>query len=109
MTHVLYLFGAAARPVAEFPRVVRRAQADGWDVCVGLTPTAADWLADATAGLEGLTGHPVRSRYKRPGEADASPRADAILFASITMKQDQRLGVGVDLVISGGRRSRGHR
>ncbi|MFE6081151.1 hypothetical protein [Streptomyces virginiae] len=31
-----------------------------------------------------LTGHPVRSRYKRPGEADVWPTADAILVAPAT-------------------------
>ncbi|MEU3962847.1 flavoprotein [Streptomyces buecherae] len=95
MTSVLYLFGAAAPPVAEFPRIVRRAQADGWDVCVGLTPTAADWLTDAAAELEELTGYPVRSRYKRPGEADAWPRADAILFAPITMNSINAWALGL--------------
>ncbi|MFT2014572.1 flavoprotein [Streptomyces sp. 796.1] len=95
MTDVLYLFGAAAPPVLEFPQVVRRAQADGWDVCVGLTPAAADWLADQVPELEELTGRPVRSRYRRPGEPDVWPRADVILFAPTTMNSLNAWALGL--------------
>ncbi|MEU5973798.1 flavoprotein [Streptomyces sp. NPDC047315] len=84
MAKTLYLFGSAAPPVLQASEVVRSAQARGWDVCLGLTPTAADWLRDELPALEELTGHPVRSRYKRPGEPDAWPKADAILFAPVT-------------------------
>ncbi|GLF93896.1 flavoprotein [Streptomyces yaizuensis] len=80
----LYLFGSAAPPVLHVGDVIREAQGLGWDVCLGLTPTAAEWLVGDLAGLEKLTGHPVRSRYKRPGEPDVWPRADAILFAPAT-------------------------
>ncbi|MFE0421818.1 flavoprotein [Streptomyces sp. NPDC058953] len=80
----LYLFGSAAPPVFQYPEVIASARERGWDVCLGLTPTAADWLHDDLPALEELTGHPVRSRYKRPGEPDAWPRADVILFAPVT-------------------------
>ncbi|MFH9248250.1 flavoprotein [Streptomyces lydicus] len=81
---VLYLFGSAAPPVHEFPDVVRRANAEGYDVCVGLTPTAARWLSAEMPVLEKLTGRPVRSEYKLPGEPDVWPKADAILLAPAT-------------------------
>ncbi|MFI1829004.1 flavoprotein [Streptomyces sp. NPDC020412] len=84
MTKTLYLFGSAAPPVFQVSDVVRSAQARGWDVCLGLTPTAAEWLRDELPALEELTGHPVRSRYKRPGEPDVWPKADTILFAPVT-------------------------
>lgn len=84
MTRTLYLFGSAAPPVFDVARVIEEAQSRGWDVCLGLTPTAADWLAEGLDGLAALTGHPVRSRYKRPGEADVWPTADAILVAPAT-------------------------
>jgi hypothetical protein len=80
----LYLFASAAPPVFDIAHVVETAQADGWDVCLGLTPTAARWLDDSLDGLAALTGHPVRSEYKLPGESDAWPRADVILFAPAT-------------------------
>ncbi|GGZ49066.1 hypothetical protein GCM10010387_49350 [Streptomyces inusitatus] len=84
MTKTLYLFGSAAPPVFEIGQVIRDLQARGWDVCLGLTPTAADWLSEELVDLKGLTGHPVRSRHKRPGEQDVWPKADAILFAPVT-------------------------
>ncbi|MEV6677183.1 flavoprotein [Streptomyces erythrochromogenes] len=83
-TRTLYLFGSAAPPVFDIAHVIEEAQARGWDVCLGLTPTAADWLEDGLDGLAALTGHPVRSRYKRPGEPDVWPKADAILVAPAT-------------------------
>ncbi|MFC9810450.1 flavoprotein [Streptomyces virginiae] len=84
MRRTLYLFGSAAPPVFDVARVIEDAQARGWDVCLGLTPTAADWLAEGTDGLAALTGHPVRSRYKRPTDPDVWPAADAILVAPAT-------------------------
>ncbi|MGW6618964.1 flavoprotein [Streptomyces erythrochromogenes] len=83
-TRTLYLFGSAAPPVFDIAHVIEEAQTRGWDVCLGLTPTAAEWLEDGLDGLAALTGHPVRSRYKRPGEPDVWPKADAILVAPAT-------------------------
>ncbi|MCX4746165.1 flavoprotein [Kitasatospora sp. NBC_01287] len=81
---VLYLLGSAAPPVLGIGAVVERAQAAGWDVCLGLTPTAALWLADEIDRLAELTGHPVRSRYRMPGEPDVWPPARAALLAPAT-------------------------
>ncbi|GAB2576920.1 hypothetical protein GCM10027168_07310 [Streptomyces capparidis] len=94
-TRVLYLFGSAAPPVHGFPGVVRRAQAAGWEVCVGLTPAAADWLGGRLAEMEALTGHPVRSVYKRPGEPDAWPKADVIAFAPTTFNSINAWALGL--------------
>ncbi|WP_445401412.1 flavoprotein [Streptomyces sp. LE64] len=84
MTRTVYLFGSAAPPVLEVDGAVGELHRRGWDVCLGLTPTAADWLDDRIGTLEALTGHPVRSAYKRPGAPDVWPRADVILFAPVT-------------------------
>lgn len=83
-SRTLYLFASAAPPVFDVAQVIETAQADGWDVCLGLTPTAARWLNDSLDGLAALTGHPVRSEYKLPGEPDVWPKADVILFAPAT-------------------------
>jgi len=91
----LYLFGSAAPPVLEVSGVIRQAQARGWDVCVGLTPTAARWLEADLPALEELTGHPVRSDYKRPGEPDAWPPADVILFAPATFNSVNHWALGL--------------
>ena len=81
---VLYLFGSAAPPVFDVAMVIREAQTRGFDVCLGLTPTAARWLASQLTELERLTGHPVRSEYKLPGAPDVWPRAGVIAVAPAT-------------------------
>ncbi|MCX4735784.1 flavoprotein [Streptomyces sp. NBC_01363] len=91
----LYLFGSAAPPVFEVAEVIEDAQARGWDVCLGLTPTAARWLGEQLPELERLTGHPVRSEYKLPGEPDVWPPADAILFAPATFNTVNTWALGL--------------
>ncbi|MFG2226957.1 flavoprotein [Streptomyces sp. NPDC048644] len=95
MTQVLYLFGSAAPPVHGLPDVVRRLQEQEIDVCVGLTPMAAQWLADDIESLEELTGHPVRSEYKAPGSGDVWPPADGILFAPVTFNSMNSWALGL--------------
>ncbi|MFE4982393.1 MULTISPECIES: flavoprotein [unclassified Streptomyces] len=80
-TRILYLFSSAATPVFDVARVIEEAQADGWDVCLGLTPTAAHWLSESLDGLAVLTGHPVRWDYRMPGQPDIWPEPDAIVVA----------------------------
>jgi len=95
MTRTLYLFGSAAPPVHDAHRVIEEAQAAGWDVCLGLTPTAARWLADSLDGLTVLTGHPVRWDYKLPGEPDVWPPADVIAFAPATFNTVNAWALGL--------------
>ncbi|MEU9337248.1 flavoprotein [Streptomyces sp. NPDC048290] len=83
-SRTLYLFGCAAPPVFDVAAVIEDAQGRGFDVCLGLTPTAACWLEDSLDGLAALTGHPVRSRYKLPGQPDVWPKADVIVVAPAT-------------------------
>lgn len=78
---VLYLVGCAVPPLLEIAGGIKLAQGRGWDVCLILTPTAAVWLEPELQGLQELTGHPVRSRYKLPGEPDVLPPPNAILVA----------------------------
>ena len=94
-TRVLYLLGSAAPPVLDIASVVEEAQAQGWDVCLGLTPTAARWLEGYLPGLEALTGHPVRSAYKLPGEPDVWPPADAVLVAPATFNTINSWALGL--------------
>ncbi|WP_344581292.1 flavoprotein [Streptomyces lunalinharesii] len=92
---VMYLFGSAAPPVHDVPDVVHRLQEQGYDVCVGLTPTAYRWLADDIPAIEDSTGYPVRSEYKAPGAGDAWPQADAILFAPATFNSINSWALGI--------------
>ncbi|MER6516173.1 MULTISPECIES: flavoprotein [unclassified Streptomyces] len=94
-TRTLYLLCSAAPPVFDIAGVVEEAQAHGWDVCLGLTPTAAEWLEDSLDGLAALTGHPVRSRYKKPGHPDVWPPADAVLVAPATMNTINSWALGI--------------
>ncbi|MFG2780758.1 flavoprotein [Streptomyces prunicolor] len=101
MTSVLYLFCSAAPPVHDVADVIRDAQERGFDVCLGLTPTAALWLGDQLPVLAELTGHPVRSEYKLPGEPDVWPKADVVAFAPATFNSvnSWSLGLTHDFVI----------
>ncbi|MGW1498899.1 flavoprotein [Streptomyces mirabilis] len=98
---VLYLFCSAAPPVFDVADVITDAQERGWDVCLGLTPTAARWLAPQLGELERLTGHPVRSEYKLPGEPDVWPKADVITVAPATFNtiNSWALGLTRDFVV----------
>ncbi|MEV5957315.1 flavoprotein [Streptomyces sp. NPDC051987] len=95
MTSTLYLFGSAAPPVFDIATVIRDAQARGFDVCLGLTPTANRWLGDQLPALAELTGHPVRSEYKLPGEPDVWPKADVILLAPATFNTVNSWAAGI--------------
>ncbi|MEU0942314.1 flavoprotein [Streptomyces canus] len=94
-SRVLYLFASAAPPVFDIAKVTRDAQARGFDVCLGLTPTAARWLSDRHRELERLTGHPVRSEYKLPGESDVWPKADVIIVAPATFNTVNAWALGI--------------
>ncbi|MCK8676487.1 flavoprotein [Streptomyces lichenis] len=92
---VLYLIATAAGPTQYIDTGVRAAQADGWDTCLILTPTAATWWRDRLSMLEELTGHPVRHRYTLPGESGGLPKADAMLIAPLTTTSACRWAAGI--------------
>ncbi|MEE1818320.1 flavoprotein [Streptomyces sp. SP18ES09] len=91
----LYLFASAAEPVFDIARVIEDAQADGWDVCLGLTPAAARWLAGSLDGLAVLTAHPVRWDAPLPGEPEVWPAASAVLFAPATFAAVNQWALGI--------------
>ncbi len=90
---VLYVVACGASPAAELPAFVRSAQEQGWDVCVIATPDGAKFL-DAR-NLAGLTGHPVRTGYKRPGEPDVLPPPDAFIVAPATFNTVNKWAQGI--------------
>lgn len=92
---VLYLLGSAAPPVLDIGDVVTDAHEQGWEVCLGLTPTARDWLEDRLPALEERTGHPVRSRPRMPGETDVWPAADVALLAPATLNTVNQSALGL--------------
>jgi phosphopantothenoylcysteine synthetase/decarboxylase len=90
---VLYVVACGGPPAAELPDFARFAGEQGWDVCVIATPDGTRFL-DA-AGLADLTGHPVRSQYKNPGEPDVLPPADAFVVAPATFSTINRWALGI--------------
>lgn len=90
---VLYLIICAAGPAPHATTVVGVAQAAGWDVCVIATPQATTFIDIPL--LEQLTGHPVRSEYKRPNDPDALPRADALVVFPATFNTINKWALGI--------------
>lgn len=82
MTRVLYVIPCGAGPAPFVGRLVEQAQARGWDVWMAPTPAAMGFL-DVPV-LEKLTGHPIRERYRLPGEPGKLPPADAVIVAPAT-------------------------
>lgn len=91
----LYLFASAAPPVLDVAHVIEDAQSDGWEVCLGLTPTAARWLGEHLDGLAALTGHPVLWRERVPGEPEVWPAPDVVMVAPATFDTINRWALGV--------------
>ena len=90
---VLYIIvcgSPASRGVGE---AVRLAKADGWEVCVVATPDGLKFI-DVPA-LSALSGHPVRHRYKYPGDQDVLPAAYAILVAPATVNTVNKWAAGI--------------
>jgi phosphopantothenoylcysteine synthetase/decarboxylase len=90
---VLYVIACAAPPSREVGTLVRLAQGHGWDVCVLATPSAVRFMD--VAGLERLTGHPVRSEYKDPDAPDVLPPAEAIVVAPATVNTVNKWAAGI--------------
>ncbi len=90
---VLYVVACAAGPARDVGVLDDQAQAEGWDVCCILTPSARHFV-DAAA-LETRTGHPVRSEYKKPDEPDVLPPSDAIIVAPASFNTIDKWAAGI--------------
>lgn len=94
-TGVLYTVCCAAPSALRADALILAAQERGWDVCLVCTPTTARWLQPELPALAHLTGHPVRSDYKRPGEPDVLPAPDAVLVAPATANTLSKWALGI--------------
>ncbi len=90
---VLYIVTCAAGPARDVHVLVEQAQQEGWDVCCILTPPALNFVDQAS--LEELTGHPVRSEYKKPEEPDVLPPPDAIIVAPASFNTINKWAAGI--------------
>src|SRR5579875_2137450 len=91
--HVLYIIACASSSAFLVPDLVMKAQAASWEVCVITTPQGTHFI-DIPA-LERLTVYPVRNEYKRPGEPDVLPRADAIIVFPATFNTINKWALGI--------------
>jgi hypothetical protein len=90
---VLYVIACGAPPARYVSTLVQMAQADGWDVCVVVTPDGLKFV-DAPA-LTAMTGHPVRSTFKNPGDLDILPDPAAIVVAPATVNTINKWSAGI--------------
>ncbi len=90
---VLYVVACGGRPAADLPAFVEQAQTAGWEVCVVATPSGMKFL-DAPR-LAALSGHPVRSDYKRPEDPDVLPPPDAVVVAPATFNTINKWAAGI--------------
>jgi phosphopantothenoylcysteine synthetase/decarboxylase len=90
---VLYVIVCGSPASRHVGRLVELAQAGGWDVCVVATPDALKFVD--VPHLAELTGHPVRHRYKFPGEPDVLPDAAAMIVAPATVNTVNKWAAGI--------------
>lgn len=92
---ILSIVVCGAGPASRVGQLVELAQGRGWTVGIIATPAAVPFLD--VAFLEQLTGNPVRSEYRAPGEARTRslPDADAFLIAPATYNTICKLALGV--------------
>jgi phosphopantothenoylcysteine synthetase/decarboxylase len=93
VSRVLYLVICAAGPARRIEVMVRLAQDDGWDVYAIATPAAVEHFLDLPA-LANLTGHHVRTTYRKPGD-EPLPQADAIIVAPATYNTMNKWAAGI--------------
>ncbi|GAA0378572.1 flavoprotein [Streptomyces blastmyceticus] len=92
---VLYVIICAAGPAADAVCLVTAATDRGWDVCVIATPAATDGEFIDRPALEAASGRPVRSAWRRVGEARRNPPADAVVVAPMTMNTVNKWAAGI--------------
>ncbi|CUU61250.1 Flavoprotein [Parafrankia irregularis] len=90
----LYLVVCAAGPAGQVGRLVHLAHTAGWQVQLLATTTAREHFLDIPA-LETLTGRPVRSTHRPPGEPARTPRADAVIVAPATYNTINKWAAGI--------------
>jgi hypothetical protein len=93
MTRVLYVITCGNGSATRVYDFIEAAQRRGWDVCSVLTPSGREFVDSDR--LAQLTGHPVRSEYKHPGDSDVLPTADAIVVFPATFNTINKWAMGI--------------
>jgi phosphopantothenoylcysteine synthetase/decarboxylase len=90
---VLYVIVCAAGVATDVAKLITAAQDHGWDTWIVPTPSAVDFIE--IPALEELSGHPIRARYRQPGEGGKLPPADAIIVAPATYNTINKWAAGI--------------
>ncbi|MFJ1647583.1 flavoprotein [Streptomyces sp. NPDC088258] len=89
----LYVVVCASGVAPGVPILIAAAQAQGREVGVVATPQALGFID--RAAVESLTGHPVRSAWRLPGEPRPLPPPDAIAVAPGTFNTINKWATGI--------------
>jgi phosphopantothenoylcysteine synthetase/decarboxylase len=92
-SRILYVIVCGSPVARNVGHLVTLAHQEGWDVCLVATPDGRKFIDVPT--LAALTGHPVRSFYKFPGDPDVLPTADAMIVAPATVNTINKLAAGI--------------
>jgi hypothetical protein len=90
---VLYVIVCAAGPANHVQDFVVLAQSAGWDICVIPTPHAVSFL-DVPL-LTRLTGHEVRSEYRKSGTSETLPPCDVLVVVAATFNTVNKFALGI--------------
>lgn len=90
---VLYVIACGSPVARDVGRLVSLAREASYEVCVVATPDGRKFI-DVPALAE-LTGHPVRSFYKHPGDPDVLPPAEAFVVAPATVNTINKWAAGI--------------
>lgn len=90
----LYVVVCAAGVAADVGRLITAARERGWEVGVVATPVAMNGFFD-TAAVEALTGRPIRSAWRTPGEPRPFPPPDAVAAAPATFNTVNKWAAGL--------------
>lgn len=90
---LLYLIVCGTPRTAQTPHLVSQLHDAGWRVAVIATPSGLGFLD--VEQVEELTGFPVRSEYKKPGEADVLPPASAMAVCPATFNTINAWAAGI--------------
>lgn len=91
--HVLYVIACGSPPARHVDSLVELALTAGWEVCVVVTPDGRKFVDVPT--LARLTGYPVRSVFKTPGDVDVLPDATAMIVAPATVNTINKWSAGI--------------
>ena len=90
---VLYVVACGGYVAGQLEPFILWLQQSSWDVCAIATPSAVSFID--IQQLEAITGHVVRHDFKRPGDADVLPKADAVTVVPATFNTINKWAHGI--------------